>query len=181
MVRERIERQELEEELAEAEIWGTSRTGALLRKDAKERRQRRLRLGPYGQTRLKAYGSSTWADEQLSRSVDAGRRDARGEDVHDWASSSTDSVTETVVTTTDDRSFVDTDVSAEDWDQNDSPSYGQLTSSEEDDQDSEDGVNSGHADRHAHQHWPDAQRNLNDNNNDNDDDDDRLPAWGIMT
>eukprot|EP01046_Picozoa_sp_COSAG06_P078604 COSAG06_NODE_26186_length_620_cov_0.690979_2_plen_77_part_01 len=58
-----MERQELEAELVEAEVWGASRTGALLREDAKERRQRRLRLGPYGETR-KTSASSAWTDQQ---------------------------------------------------------------------------------------------------------------------
>eukprot|EP01043_Picozoa_sp_COSAG02_P082242 COSAG02_NODE_20511_length_828_cov_0.710562_1_plen_192_part_10 len=149
MARERIEQQEVVEELAEAEIWGTSRTSALLRADAKERRQRRLRLGPFGETRAKAYGSSNWT-VPADRPGPPSARD----DVHDWASSSMDSATETAPSTTDERSFVDTDVPNEVWDQGDSSSYdSQRTSSEDDVQDSEDGVNSGHAD----QHWPDAQ------------------------
>ena len=167
LARERIEQQELEKELAEAEIWGISRTSALLREDAKERRQRRLRLGPYGETRgsyaLKAYGSAKRADQQPLHSMDAdvrNRRDTRDAHVHEWVSRATDSATETATTATEDTSFVGTDASDDEvWPNpsGDSLSYADnQLSSEDDGQDSEYNVNGFRADRH----WQDARHRV---------------------
>lgn len=153
MTRERIEKQELEKELAEAEIWGTSHTGALLRKDAAERRQRRLRLGPFGETRrLKAYASPRLVDRQSSDQPDP--RDGLPTDdghMQNWTSNADDSATETTMTS--DASSVDTDTFSDD---SSSCESSRLTHTEDGGLSSERSAHSARADWHWQNTQPDT-------------------------